>query len=170
MSLTEHYEAVCAERRGADVLSPLGTWEVVSGAEWCFGRAVPGGGIARGDALKVGHIRREVREWLGAWRLSSLADDVCVVLSELVTNAIRYGDGYFAVRMSRLRLGEYSELHLEVWDGSTDLPCLRDAGLDAESGRGLLLVHGLVSELGGTYGVGDDGRRTWCRIPAQRAA
>ncbi|WP_329382751.1 ATP-binding protein [Streptomyces sp. NBC_01716] len=91
-------------------------------------------------------------------------DDVSVVLLELLTNAIRYDEGYFAVRMSRLRLGGHSQLLIEVWDGSTDLPCMQETEPDAESGRGLLLVQGLVTKLGGTYGVSDAGRRTWCRI------
>lgn len=169
-TLTEYYDAFCTEQHGAGTAPPPGTWSAVSGAEWCFGRALSGGDIARGDALKVRHIRREAREWLGTWSLSALTDDVSVVLSELVTNAIRYGDGHFAVRMRLLQRADKIQLHLEVWDGSTDLPYVCEAGPDAESGRGMLLVHGIVSHLGGVHGVSDNGRRTWCRIPASGAA
>ncbi|MFD7584553.1 ATP-binding protein [Kitasatospora sp. NPDC059811] len=65
------------------------------------------------------------------------------VTSELVTNAVRHSDRpmltvavYVSVRLRRALV--------EVYDGSTALPRRRQAGTDAESGRGLELVECLA--------------------------
>lgn len=169
MTLTDHYAAFRAEQRANPGALPDGLCDVVAGVEWVFGRAAPG---ERGslDALKPGLVREEASKWLARWDLADIVDDMRLVLSELVTNALRYGVGAFSVRMCLIRQAEAAWLHLEVWDGSTRLPCIRDTGLGAESGRGLWLVRGVIAELHGLYGVSDEGRRTWCRTPVHIAA
>lgn len=169
MSLSSHYAAFQAEQRGAGAALPDGPWEVVAGAEWVLGRAAPGAGGAP-DALKPGLVRKEASKWLTKRGLADLVEDIRLVLSELVTNALHYGVGAVSVRLFVIKNAEAGWLHIEVWDGSSDMPRVREAGLLDEGGRGLWLVRGLVEERRGTYGVSGDGRRTWCRTPVQMAA
>ncbi|MFJ9752608.1 ATP-binding protein [Streptomyces chartreusis] len=42
----------------------------------------------------------------------------------------------------------------------------KPANDDAQSGRGLAIVEGLVQENGGSWGVSDDGTTVWCLLPA----
>jgi anti-sigma regulatory factor (Ser/Thr protein kinase) len=100
------------------------------------------------------------------WGLPSLAEDVELIVSELVTNAIRaaglsYDGGLTAV----VRLWLVSDLHcvlIRVWDPDTQMPARRDAGPDEESGRGLMLVEHLCSEWGAYRKAG--GKVVWVVI------
>ncbi|MFF2821246.1 ATP-binding protein [Kitasatospora cineracea] len=87
--------------------------------------------------------RRLVRDALLEWELEDLVDDAELVVSELVGNAAKTG---CRLRMAVLvqRVTD-SAVRISVRDGSRVLPCLIDAGLAAESGRGLALVHDLTS-------------------------
>jgi anti-sigma regulatory factor (Ser/Thr protein kinase) len=68
----------------------------------------------------------------------------CLLLTELVTNAVRYAGGQISVRA-----GIRSDLLLvEVRDGSERMPVLGDPHPDAEGGRGLLLVDRLADRWG----------------------
>ncbi|MEV0776307.1 ATP-binding protein [Streptomyces sp. NPDC050428] len=167
--ITDHYAAFQAEQRGASNALPDGVWDIVAGVEWIFGRAAPGerGGL---DVLKPGLVREEASKWLTRWELADVVEEIRLVLSELVTNALRYGVGALSVRMCLISNTDAAWLHLEVWDGSTRMPRIRDAGPGAECGRGLWLVRAVIKELHGAYGVSDGGRRTWCRTPVQITA
>jgi anti-sigma regulatory factor (Ser/Thr protein kinase) len=87
------------------------------------------------------------------WGLSALAENIELIVSELVTNAIRVAerspDSDLTPPLVRLWLT--SDLHrvlIRVWDGSSQIPVRRDAGPDDDSGRGLMLVECLGSEWG----------------------
>jgi hypothetical protein len=109
------------------------------------------------DRLWPGRVRRLGREQLRSWRLDSLCEPVELCLSELVTNAMRYGRGpVVGVRL----YGTASHLCIEVTDGSPDRPVLGVAGSDDESGRGLVLVEAIAE----SWGVTEDGTCTWCRL------
>jgi len=80
--------------------------------------------------------------------LPALAENVELIVSELVANSIR------AARCSQcadltdavVRLRLYSELHcvlIRVWDGDGQMPVRQGAGPDEESGRSLMLVERL---------------------------
>ncbi|MEV0038935.1 ATP-binding protein [Streptomyces sp. NPDC050804] len=85
------------------------------------------------------------------------------MLSELVTNALRYGGGD---RVGvRLRLTGLGMLRVEVDDGSPVPARIRTARQGDEGGRGLLVVDGVVAERGGDWGVSADGTTTWCSMP-----
>jgi anti-sigma regulatory factor (Ser/Thr protein kinase) len=87
------------------------------------------------------------------WGLPALADNIELIVSELVTNATRAaglsrGDG---LTTAVVRLWLFSDLRhvlIRVWDGNTQMPVRRDAAPDEESGRGLMLVEHLCSEWG----------------------
>ncbi|MCZ4098286.1 ATP-binding protein [Streptomyces sp. H39-C1] len=121
------------------------------------------GQVPRATAVWVGRIRRIARAKLNVWGLSALVDDAQLLISELVTNGFRHGTERQIT--FRLVIG-LDVLVLEVDDGSSALPELRDAGPDALNGRGLFIVDALAA----SWGVSSDGTRTWCtlKMPEKR--
>jgi GAF domain-containing protein/anti-sigma regulatory factor (Ser/Thr protein kinase) len=93
------------------------------------------------DYADVATARRWAVEQLELRGLEALSDSVALVVSELVTNAMRYGS---TPRSLQLRRGPHGVL-IEVADADRSLPRLRQAALDDEGGRGLLLVDSIVS-------------------------
>ncbi|MFI0774910.1 SpoIIE family protein phosphatase [Streptomyces sp. NPDC021212] len=91
------------------------------------------------DPQSVGKARELAREALESWGMDGLADTTELLVSELVTNALRYGEGEI-----RLRLLLDRTLVCEVWDGNLVQPRRRRARDTDEGGRGLQLV-GLLS-------------------------
>lgn len=77
-----------------------------------------------------------VRRTLDAWDLNDLADTAELLVSELVTNAVRYAPGCI-----RLRLAMGETLVCEVADDDVHMPRRRKADPDAEGGRGLVIVR-----------------------------
>ncbi|MCF6524981.1 SpoIIE family protein phosphatase [Streptomyces sp. JJ36] len=98
---------------------------------------LPAGGTAASTA------RRLVREQLGLWGLAELADVTELVVSELVGNALRYGQGPGELRMLR-----NERLMVEVSDTGPDLPQIQHADVSDEGGRGLQLVNMLCRRWG----------------------
>lgn len=101
-------------------------------AEWTF----------PAEANSVRAARHAVRGTLRAWGLDSAVGDVAVLLvSELVTNSLRYASGPIGVRMVRPEAGgTVPTLLVEVSDPLPDPPTERAAEPDDEGGRGLQLV------------------------------
>jgi hypothetical protein len=123
------------------------------------------GAVRSSTAVRVGQLRKIARAKLAFWGLSALAEDAQLLISELVTNGFRYGTQPVVC----LRLVICMELLVvEVDDGSPERPQLRASSLDALNGRGLFLVSALAA----SWGVSEDGTRTWCllRLPATRRA
>nr|WP_202487479.1 ATP-binding protein [Streptomyces sp. SID8354] len=96
-------------------------------AEWSF-PADPGA---------VRTARTMVRQVLDDWGLNGAADVAVLLVSELVTNSLRYTSGPIGVRMVLLGAGA---LLIEVSDPLPDPPRTRAAAPDDEGGRGLQLV------------------------------
>ncbi|MFF5185699.1 ATP-binding protein [Streptomyces sp. NPDC000345] len=82
-------------------------------------------------------------EQVAAWGLSEAVFATELIVSELVTNAIRYGSTPIELRLIR-----GSTLICEVSDGSSTAPHLRRARIFDEGGRGLLLVAQIVERWG----------------------
>ncbi|MFF9016893.1 SpoIIE family protein phosphatase [Streptomyces sp. NPDC014870] len=87
--------------------------------------------------------RRLVTDQLSEWELTELADVCELVVSELVGNALRYGNG-----PGRLRLLRGERLLVEVSDTGPDLPQIQHADLSDEGGRGLQLINMLCRRWG----------------------
>lgn len=98
---------------------------------------------------QVGRVRGEVRERLFDWGLADYVDDVTLLVSELVTNAVRHGVGPIELFM----VYRDGRLLCEVRDDGVGAPYPRSATVDDTSGRGLELVARLIGELGGDWGV-----------------
>ncbi|TJZ57323.1 GAF domain-containing protein [Streptomyces piniterrae] len=106
------------------------------------------------DPALVSGVRAAVTRQLAAWGLDELAFATELLLSELVTNAIRYGTGPIRVRLLYDRT-----LICEVSDTSNTAPHLRYAATTDEGGRGLFLVAQLSQAWGTRYTA--DGKVIW---------
>ncbi|MER6378514.1 SpoIIE family protein phosphatase [Streptomyces sp. NPDC001127] len=95
------------------------------------------------DPAEVAAFRQAVGEQLATWGLEEAAFITELVVSELVTNAIRYGEPPIQLRLIRDRA-----LICEVSDASSTSPHLRRAHAYDEGGRGLLLVAQLTQRWG----------------------
>ncbi|MEU8748993.1 ATP-binding SpoIIE family protein phosphatase [Streptomyces chartreusis] len=96
------------------------------------------------DPEEVGRARAVVREQLHDWGLARLTDHAELMVSELVTNAVRHSHG----RPVELRLVRGDTLLCEVEDDDHDLPTLLSAGPFDDAGRGLRVVSMLAREWG----------------------
>ncbi|WP_153465442.1 SpoIIE family protein phosphatase [Streptomyces kaniharaensis] len=113
-------------------------------------RALSAGQVAQWDVpldpAAVAGIRASAGLKLAQWQLEDLAFTTELILSELITNAIRYGSGPVSVRLIRDRT-----LICEVSDTSSTAPHLRYAEATDEGGRGLFLVAQLSERWGTRY-------------------
>jgi anti-sigma regulatory factor (Ser/Thr protein kinase) len=91
------------------------------------------------DPGVVRTARTVVRRQLAAWGLDALEDVTALLVSELVTNSLRYAHGPIGVRLTHPEEAG-SPLLVEVSDPVPDAPRERRAGPDEETGRGLQLV------------------------------
>lgn len=122
-----------------------------SAAAWTF--------PAEPDA--VARARAVVGATLGAWGLDSVTDTAILLVSELVTNALRHARGPIGLRLERRR--DADALIVEVSDPLPDMPRERPADSDAESGRGLQLVA-VSTRRWGTR-PGRTGKTVWFELP-----
>ncbi|MEU6006892.1 SpoIIE family protein phosphatase [Streptomyces sp. NPDC047453] len=110
------------------------------------------------EPRSVGRAREYARAQLTAWDLEPLIDTTELLVSELVTNALRYGEGEI-----RLRLLLDRTLVCEVWDSGLVQPRRRRARDTDEGGRGLQLV-GLLSAAWGSRRT-PRGKTVWFELP-----
>jgi anti-sigma regulatory factor (Ser/Thr protein kinase) len=112
----------------------------------------------------VRNARYELRDALREWKLDDLADSAELVLSELMTNALRHA------RLPRGRLVEtrYERMagcvRIEVHDAHEGIPRLREAADDDEGGRGLALVDALTEQRWGVSSRDGVGKRVWALV------
>jgi anti-sigma regulatory factor (Ser/Thr protein kinase) len=92
-----------------------------------------------------GRARRLARKALARWDMEEMSDAVELLISEVVTNAVRYAE-----RPVTLRLLRTDVLRCEVGDDSPQLPRQRRARDTDEGGRGLFLVNRLARRWGAT--------------------
>ncbi|MEW9549356.1 ATP-binding protein [Nonomuraea sp. NPDC050783] len=92
----------------------------------------------------VATARRFVDQTLTSWGVGEIAFDAQLVVSELVTNAIRHGGGAAQLRL----LCHGPELACVVTDHSQSVPVTAAPDVFSEYGRGLRLVDALCSTWG----------------------
>jgi anti-sigma regulatory factor (Ser/Thr protein kinase) len=110
----------------------------------------------------AGAARRFVHACLVEWHLDELADDIDLVVSELVTNALLHArvdsaPSSASIRLEVLRGGR--TLVCRVIDNCPAPPTQEQAGDTAENGRGLLLVDVLSAQWG--WFTGPAGKVVW---------
>jgi serine phosphatase RsbU (regulator of sigma subunit) len=111
--------------------------------------------VLPGELTSAGEARALVIEPLEKWQLASLVPTTQLLVSELVTNAIRYTQGPVTLRLVLERA-----LTCEIADSSPVLPRMRYAARDDESGRGLQIVSQLSLRWGARRTPG--GKIVWC--------
>jgi len=112
------------------------------------------------DSKVVAHARRLAAAQVTAWGLENSVFATELVVSELVTNAIRHAERPIRLRLLR---GENS-LICEVSDGSNTAPHLRRANTNDEGGRGLLLVAQTTRQWGTRHTT--RGKTIWTDLDA----
>ncbi|MFF9496121.1 SpoIIE family protein phosphatase [Streptomyces flaveolus] len=125
-------------------------------------RGLPAGQVATwdipADPSLVAPIRKQVVEQLSAWELLEASFTAELVVSELVTNAIRYGSPPIRLRL----IHDATTLICEVSDTSHTAPHLRRAKTWDEGGRGLLLVAQLTQRWGSRHTA--EGKTIWAEL------
>jgi anti-sigma regulatory factor (Ser/Thr protein kinase) len=126
---------------GAPLQRPTTAWPLMSHLELA---ALP---------TAVGSARKHAWAVALEFGLSALANNIELIVSELVTNAVRAseylcGDGLATPVVWLWLASDLQCMLIRVWDGNSEMPIRRDAGPYDESGRGLMLVNCLGSEWG----------------------
>ncbi|NUW35049.1 ATP-binding protein [Nonomuraea sp. SMC257] len=103
----------------------------------------------------AGHARALTREALSSWGLGTEVDDVMLIVSELVTNAVVHAEAPIELRL----IVSDQMLRGEVVDHSLSSPRPVAAALDQEHGRGLAIVD----EYSESWGVAPEptGKAVW---------
>ncbi len=123
------------------------------------------------DPCSVKATREFARETLQRWDVADLTNDVGVVLSELLTNALRHAvpgqagcSSAGAIRVGLLSPG--SSVLCAVADPSAQVPVVKEPDYLAETGRGLHVVASLSDRWGWTP-PGHAGKVVWAtfRVP-----
>jgi anti-sigma regulatory factor (Ser/Thr protein kinase) len=106
------------------------------------------------DESAPGQARHAARRALTVWHLPALVDGIVLAVSELVTNAVRYGRPPLWFELSLRPTG----VRLSVHDGDPREPARLDGKeppASAESGRGLRIVNALATDVGCEQVPGD---------------
>ena len=110
------------------------------------------------ELTSAGRARTLIRQPLRRWGLADLIPSAELLVSELVTNAVRYAQGRIG-----LRLVLEGGLVCEVLDDSAALPRLRHPGEEDERGRGLQIVSQMAQRWGARRTL--TGKVVWCELP-----
>lgn len=118
--------------------------------------------LPNGDGA-VRLARQVTRDVLARWRLADLEDTAVLLVSELVTNAVRHARHTHAIALD-LEIGD-TWLRIEVQDADPRWPHRRTPGRFDESGFGLVLVDGLAAN----WGVRETatGKAVWAELDTQ---
>ena len=172
---------------GGGVITVLGSGASESGRSHCWGDAtVPdpppsrNGPIAMSEwplrtFMELGalpgavpcarlHVRQVLREWAMTDELRENSEQVA---SELVGNAVSASRaiGHASIRL--WLLSDRTRILMLVGDASLQRPLRIDPGVEAENGRGLLLVEAISAQWGWYFpGDGTEGKLTWALIQA----
>ncbi|MEU0254941.1 SpoIIE family protein phosphatase [Streptomyces sp. NPDC006184] len=111
----------------------------------------------------AGRARALTSERLTQWRLADLSFSAELIVSELVTNAIRHARGPVSLRLIRTE----NRLICAVSDGSSTSPHMRRAKAGEEGGRGLFLVAQFAARWGTRHTT--DGKIIWAELLAPAA-
>jgi two-component sensor histidine kinase len=122
----------------------------------------------------VACARLHARNVMYEWNLPAVADTVELVVSELVTNAIRVSTGpdgrpKYDPKTGLPRVGmrlssDQVHVRIEVWVQDARIPVTKAAGPDDESGRGLMLVEALCEQWGCDTSPRWDGKVVWTEV------
>jgi anti-sigma regulatory factor (Ser/Thr protein kinase) len=101
--------------------------------------------------------RAVLRDWSVP---EDVVDDALLVVSELVTNAVRHAPGHDGVELGLVE--DDGKLRVSLIDGSTTSPLPREAAAGAEDGRGMAIVAALADRWGIAPHLG--GKQVWWEV------
>ncbi|NEC84673.1 ATP-binding protein [Streptomyces sp. SID12501] len=115
-----------------------------------------------------------VRHTLAHWHFEKHIDTAALIMSELVTNAVRAG----GIIDDQLKSGQITSehvigiqlraletsLYVEVWDRTEAVPVRKNPGVEAVGGRGLLLVEALAEQWD-IFRPIIGGKIVWAKLP-----
>ena len=108
----------------------------------------------------VPSARRRAGHAMRAWGLDEVANDALMVLSELLTNAVRESAAMPALPAVRVKLlADPGQLMIEVFDRAKGMPRIKSPALDEVGGRGLVVVAGLARRW--DWIKHEDGKLVW---------
>jgi anti-sigma regulatory factor (Ser/Thr protein kinase) len=119
--------------------------------------------------------RLHAKQLAWEWGLSSTAETIELLVSELTTNAVHAVAGLRSHPAIRLRLfTDSTRIRIEVWDADQQPPVPNDLSVDgmpdleAESGRGLFLVTVLSDRWDWASTKAPQGKTVWCELYTAR--
>jgi anti-sigma regulatory factor (Ser/Thr protein kinase) len=137
---------------------------------WTFQSVLAIGALPTATPCARLHTRNIVCEW----GLRNLADTIELVVSELVTNAVKASMGQdqrpfytdeHGLACIHLRLSTDRQAALvELWDENFKLPEPGQPGLDDQSGHGLMLVEALAERWGWDLPATGRGKIVWALV------
>ncbi|GGS96959.1 ATP-binding protein [Planobispora rosea] len=123
------------------------------------------------DSVKT--ARDVTRSTLSEWGLAELSDDAALVVSELVTNAVRYAlcppsrTAAHPITLLLLRLTSPSHVLLAVADPSDEAPVRKEPDFISENGRGLYIVETYSHSWGWDH-LNRGGKAVWALFSGTR--
>jgi anti-sigma regulatory factor (Ser/Thr protein kinase) len=122
------------------------------------------------DNTAPGLARSHTRAVLGRWSLPGVLEPLLLVVSELVSNAVRHGRPPVGLWLRRVGRGVRVDVHDESSEfdaGRAGDSVRRD--LDAEGGRGLSLIDALSVDHGVDQ-ILHDGKHVWAVVEPEAEA
>ncbi len=114
--------------------------------------------------------RLHVKAVLHEWGLGGMAELVELIVSEIVTNAVKASQGLvtrdypFPPTIQVWLSADEKRVWVQVWDGNNRMPQKREPDLDSLDGRGLFLVESLSDDCGAYRLEGGNGKVVWARV------
>lgn len=124
--------------------------------EWSHSTVLPA------QPTSASMARDFVSRHLSAHALTHLVEDMCLVVSELASNAVAHAKTPFTVTLS----GANESVVLAIEDGSASVPVRAAPDASNPSGRGLMLVEALSDEWG-TRTDGPGLKSVWASFPSR---
>jgi serine/threonine-protein kinase RsbW len=117
----------------------------------------------------VRQARSNLREVLHAWGLEELTDSAQLVLSELLTNAVRHARYPLGREIETRYEREAGAVRIEVHDANEKWPVLQKVPADVETGRGLALVDAVTCARWGVSKRQGVGKLMWAVVSVDGA-
>jgi anti-sigma regulatory factor (Ser/Thr protein kinase) len=114
--------------------------------------------------------RLHAKAVLHEWGQEHQAERVELIVSELVTNAVKASAGLvphnhpFPPTIQMWLSADEKRVSIQVWDASNHMPEKREPDLESLDGRGLLLVESLSDDCGAYRLEGGNGKVVWARV------
>jgi anti-sigma regulatory factor (Ser/Thr protein kinase) len=109
--------------------------------------------------------RLHTRQVLWEWGLGNLGESAELLVTELVTNAVKASRAMTQAFPVRLWLASDSaRVLILVWDASLQPPVRMDTSDEAKNGRGLMLVEAISEQWGWYFREGKDGKVVWATV------